>query len=199
MNNYNPAIHHRRSIRLKGYDYSKAGLYFITLCCQNRIQRFGHIENGALILNEYGKIANEEWLKTIEMRKNIALHEYIFMPDHMHAIIEILFSQNKEPDHIGKFKSPSQTIGAIIRGFKGASTNRIKEFYFSKKNSGGELPFAPEEEFLLEEKLWQRDYHDRIINNERQYYNISNYIKRNPSKWEADRFNKKKDGDKKAD
>jgi putative transposase len=135
MNNYDPTIHHRRSIRLKGYDYAQAGLYFITLCCQDRIHRFGWIENGSMILNEYGKIANEEWLKTIDLRANIKLHEYIFMPDHMHAIIEILFSQNKESDHIGKFKSPSQTIGAIIRGFKGASTNRIKDFYFINKGT----------------------------------------------------------------
>ena len=60
MNKFNPAIHHRRSIRLKGYDYSQNGLYFITICCQNRICRFGHIENKEMILNEYGEIAYNE-------------------------------------------------------------------------------------------------------------------------------------------
>ena len=66
MNNYNPNIHHRRSIRLKGYDYSKAGLYFITICCQDRICRFGDIENDEMQLNEYGKIAYLEWMKLPE-------------------------------------------------------------------------------------------------------------------------------------
>jgi putative transposase len=61
MTKFNPAIHHRRSIRLKGYDYSQNGLYFITICCQNRICRFGHIENKKMILNEYGEIAYNEW------------------------------------------------------------------------------------------------------------------------------------------
>ena len=59
---YNPDIHHRRSIRLKGYDYAQAGLYFITICCEDKICLFGHIENGEMILNEYGEIAFNEWI-----------------------------------------------------------------------------------------------------------------------------------------
>jgi hypothetical protein len=51
MNKYNPHAHHRKSIRLKGYDYSQAGLYFITICCQDRICRFGNVFNGKMILN----------------------------------------------------------------------------------------------------------------------------------------------------
>ena len=89
-------------------------------------------------LSPAGSIVDEEWQKTIEIRKNIALHEYMIMPDHFHAIIEILFhaaSVTGESSFAPKytqaeFKSPSQTIGAIIRGFKGASTKRIKELYF---------------------------------------------------------------------
>ena len=64
MNKYNPNIHHRRSIRLKGYDYTQAGLFFITICCQNRICRFGDVVDGEMKLNEYGQIANDEWVKT---------------------------------------------------------------------------------------------------------------------------------------
>jgi hypothetical protein len=60
---YNPATHHRRSIRLKEYDYSQAGLYFITICCQDKICRFGKIENGKMILNEWGGIAQQCWLE----------------------------------------------------------------------------------------------------------------------------------------
>jgi hypothetical protein len=60
---YNPQIHHRRSIRLKGYNYSQAGAYFITICCQDKECRFGIIENGEMILNEFGMIAYDEWIK----------------------------------------------------------------------------------------------------------------------------------------
>lgn len=76
MNNkpkYNPQIHHRRSIRLKGYDYSQAGLYFITICCQDRKCRFGKIENGEMILNEWGTVAYNEWVKLVERFKNFEL------------------------------------------------------------------------------------------------------------------------------
>ncbi len=66
VNRYNTNIHHRRSIRLKGYDYSRAGLYFITICCHDRICRFGSVENGEMALNEFGAIAHDEWLKLPE-------------------------------------------------------------------------------------------------------------------------------------
>jgi REP element-mobilizing transposase RayT len=87
---YNPNIHHRRSIRLKGYDYTQAGLYFITICCQDRACLFGKIENGEMILNNAGKMVETEWLKLRERFKNIELHEFVIMPNHFHAILEIV-------------------------------------------------------------------------------------------------------------
>jgi REP element-mobilizing transposase RayT len=92
---YNPRIHHRRSIRLKGYDYSQAGWYFITICCQGRICRFGHIENGEIILNEYGKIARDEWMRTTEIRPNVELGEFVIMPNHLHGIIQINYRRGE--------------------------------------------------------------------------------------------------------
>lgn len=86
---YNPNIHHRRSIRLKGYDYSQAGLYFITICCQDRICRFGHVEKGEMKLNPFGQIAYDEWANTENIRNNVVIHEFIIMPNHIHGIIEI--------------------------------------------------------------------------------------------------------------
>ena len=126
-----------------------------------------------MILNPFGKIVDEEWKKTIEIRKNIALHEYAIMPNHFHAIIEILFPatenafpHTKKESFRAEFKSPSQTIGAIIRGFKGASTKRIKEFYFSNKSTD-ELQFA---------------------RNEKSYLKITEYIKNNAANWDNDRL-----------
>ncbi len=87
---YNSKIHNRRSIRLKGYDYSQAGLYFITICVQNREWLFGKIENDEMILNDAGKMVEIEWLNLKNLFPNIELHEYITMPNHFHGILEIV-------------------------------------------------------------------------------------------------------------
>lgn len=208
MNPYNPHIHHRRSIRLKGYDYAQAGLYFITICVQNRECLFGEIINREIALNEFGKIAFNEWQNTIEIRKNIALHDFIIMPNHIHGIIEItdiLNTSSEEKKEIGKFQSPSQTIGSIIRGYKIATIKRIKEL-INNNSSTGELQFAPTTptaptaptniapaaptEIIksLNYKIWQRNYYEHIIRNEQSYQNISNYIINNPAKWVEDKF-----------
>ena len=86
---YNPALHHRRSLRLKGYDYSQAGMYFITICCQNDICRFGTIENGEMVLNEYGQIAHNEWAKLPERYPNMVLDVFQIMPNHIHGVIAL--------------------------------------------------------------------------------------------------------------
>ncbi len=209
MTQYNPNIHHRRSIRLKGYDYARKGLYFITLCVQNREPIFGDVQNGKMILNPYGEIACQEWQNTQNIRNNVALHECIVMPNHFHAIIEILFNKGKKGD-VGKFKSPSQTLGSIIRGYKIAAIKKIKDFTKEKekklkigesdkrKSDTGELQFAPSitpfrAQKIIKElnfKIWQRNYHEHIIRNNKAYQNISKYIINNPKKWEEDKFYK---------
>jgi REP element-mobilizing transposase RayT len=227
---FNPQIHHRKSIRLKGYDYSKNGLYFITLCVEDKQHLFGEIIDGKMILNQLGQIANDEWLNTSNIRDNISLHEFIIMPNHFHCIIEINFKKGQNDQSIGAFKSPSQTIGSIIRGYKIATTKKIKDFLkeesirtgelqfapifksisgeseiaqYSNSNSGeseiahnsqsnsGELQFAPTA--LIgdpNKKIWQRNYYENIIRDEKAYQNISNYIKNNPAKWHEDKFSK---------
>lgn len=84
---YNPKIHHRRSIRLKGYDYSQAGLYFVTICCEKMMCRFGEVKSGEMVLNEYGEIAYTQWLKLAERFGNFELDVFQIMPNHMHGII----------------------------------------------------------------------------------------------------------------
>ena len=199
MNNYNPTIHHRRSIRLKGYDYSQAGLYFITICCQDRVCRLGKIENGVMICNELGEIAYREWMKTAELRPQIELDAFMVMPNHIHGILKIneidmdtLHSPNNTGENMGDnmgdnmgecnspnntgecnspLRSPSNTIGAIIRGYKSSVT---KQF--------GLMGF--------DEKLWQRNYYEHIIRDEQSYQIISEYIINNPKKWADDKFYK---------
>lgn len=193
-NNYNSNIHHRRSIRLKGYDYSSEGLYFITLCVNDKKSLFGEIKNGEMILNQYGEIAREEWIRTTELRKNITLGDFIFMPNHMHCIISIDYQIRKTNNTIGDFKSPSNTIGAIIRGYKGASTkiiNFLLREKIKKKNSTGESQFAPTLKSPSQGSIWQRNYYDIIIKTDQAYQNISSYIINNPKNWNKDKFNNK--------
>jgi len=183
MNKYNPDIHHRRSIRLKGHDYSQAGLYFITICCQDRIYRFGHVENGKMILNDIGEIAYGEWVKTPKIRPNVKLSEFVIMPNHIHGIIRLSDRgeshspyKNESHERKGVFKtpprppqSPSNNIGAIVRGYKSSVTRQF-----------GLLGFN--------EKLWQRNYYEHIIRNEKSCYQISEYIQTNPVKWQDDKY-----------
>ncbi|GAA5221656.1 hypothetical protein GCM10025777_22860 [Membranihabitans marinus] len=153
-------------------------------------------------LNSYGIIANQEWLNSPIIRKNIQFHEFIIMPNHIHGIIEILYQEKRRSNQdIGKFKSPSQTIGAIIRGYKIATIKRIKD-YIKTRASTGELQFArtkqfaPREKDIAEEiikldyKIWQRNYYEHIIKTARAYNNISNYIINNPRNWKEDKLNK---------
>lgn len=206
MSNYNQNKHHRRSIRLVGYDYSQAGLYFVTLVCQDRAQLFGDIKDGIMYLNEFGQIAADEWLHTQEVRNNVVLHEFVVMPNHIHGIIEIQYPKESS-NIVGAFKSPSQTIGAIVRGYKIATIKRIKELGSKGENSKsedskgedskGELQFAPTATTAttrdiiksLAYKIWQRNYYEHIIRDEKAYINISNYIIENPLNWEEDQLN----------
>jgi len=86
---FNPDIHYRQSIRLQSYDYSRAGLYFITICTVDRQPLFGEIVNGQMLLNDAGIIARNEWQKTSEMRPNVVSDEFVVMPNHLHGIINI--------------------------------------------------------------------------------------------------------------
>ena len=307
---YNPKIHHRKSIRKKGYDYARKGLYFITICCQDRICRFGKVVNGKMQLNAFGQIAHDEWMRTCKLRDNVELGEFVIMPNHMHGIIRITRrgvldfgndeirrrgvshtpqnpaehenpdiisnlnmergcppisddydhrnemdlkndnrgvldfgndeitrrgvshtpqnpAEHENPDFISNsnmergcspisddydhwnemdlkndnrgvldfgndnrgvldfgndlrgvldfgndlrgvcdtpLRSPSNTIGAMVRGYKSAVTRQIRLLGFTGK-------------------LWQRNYHERIIRTDLAYYRISRYIRENPGNW----------------
>ncbi|MFW2176939.1 MULTISPECIES: transposase [unclassified Moraxella] len=163
---YNPEIHHRQSVRLKGYDYASVGYYFITICCVERMPLFGNIRNGQMCLNHHGLVAHQEWLNTIEKRKDLLLDEFVVMPNHMHAIVHI--QQNLTSTTPNTLQSPSNNLGAIVRGYKSAVTSQLKST----------LGFSP----------WQRNYHEHIIRNETAYQTIAQYIVNNPLTWQDDCF-----------
>ena len=184
---YNSDIHHRRTIRLRGYDYSWVGAYFITICIRNGKHLFGHIVDGKMILNEYGIIAHNEWLKTHNIRSNVQLGEFIVMPNHVHGIIVITDNitvprrgvlHTPPPTVVtnaGKgvcntpLRSPSQTVGAIIRGYKTAVTKQLNQL----------ACFG---------SVFQRNYHEHIIRNHRTHHHIATYITNNPINWENDEY-----------
>ena len=125
---YNPEIHHRKSIRLKGYDYSQSGFYFITLCINNREHLFGEIINNEMILNDAGINAVKFWNEIPQHFTHVRLHEFIIMPNHLHGIIEIVVekylspkndrAKNERAKNVLPLPLYSQTIGYIVRGFK---------------------------------------------------------------------------------
>ena len=87
--NYDPAKHHRRSIRLPGYDYTRSGYYFVTICCYQRQCLFGDILDGVMQLNQFGEIVQKEWLRSSIIRQEIELNEFVVMPNHFHGIVII--------------------------------------------------------------------------------------------------------------
>lgn len=127
---YNPNIHHRRSIRLKGYDYSQAGLYFVTICCENREHCFGKIENDEMVLNDAGKMIDTQWLALTTRFQNIALHEYIVMPNHFHGILQIVgatlvVAQNNAPkNNVGATLVVAQNDGGDENNIGDENNNR---------------------------------------------------------------------------
>ncbi len=191
---YNPDIHHRHSIRLKGYDYSKEGLYFITICTQNMEHIFGEIIDGKMILNNAGKMINKIYNELEKIFPNIKLHEYIIMPNHFHCIIEIVVvgadsisarvlsdlhnNSNDKPKTRGDMESPPTitTIPNIIQTFKRYTT--IEYIKMVKQNI---LP-------PFDKRIWQRNYYEHIIRNEETYLKISNYIINNPLNWKEDKY-----------
>ncbi len=129
---YDPQRHHRRSIRLPGYDYTQPGAYFITLVTHDRMPLFGEIVGGEMRLNEYGKIVRAEWFRTAIVRPYVVLYpnEFVVMPNHVHGIIWIV-----NADNVGATRRVAPTtrphgpdsgsIGAIIGQFKSVTTKRI--------------------------------------------------------------------------
>jgi putative transposase len=179
MTKYDPDIHHRRSIRLAGYDYSQQGCYFITICTKNREHLFGRIAGSEIQLNGFGEIVRDEWVRTSQIRPNIKLGVFAIMPNHFHGIIHIVeqpavraycttpLQQKTKPS----LQSPSKTVGAIIRGFKSSVTKRI--------NIMRDTPGLP---------VWHRNYYEHIIRDQDDYNRIHEYIQYNLLKWEEDDY-----------
>ena len=156
----------RRSIRLAHYDYSQDGAYFLTLCVRARLSIFGQIVDGVMQLNECGSLVASEWCRTSAIRPQVALDEFVVMPNHFHAIIAMEDSRRGVlPYAHPRFQSPSQSLGSIVRGFKSATTTLIN----SMRNSPGApvwhrrgvLTYALQRIFSVPE-LTKKDHPEKI-------------------------------------
>jgi putative transposase len=169
--NYNPEFHHRRSIRLKGYDYSTAGAYFITICTHEREQLFGNILDRTMVLNELGHIAQLDWQKLARHHSNLIVDRSVIMPNHLHGIILLNLSIL---DGSGlSANEDSKSISEIIGSFKTFSARKI--------NKIRKLKGVP---------VWQRNYYERIIRTETELNYVRQYIIDNPINWQTDSNNK---------
>lgn len=172
--NYLAGRHHRRSIRLKDYDYSQAGAYFVTICSWNKECILGDIANGEMRLNEYGQVVSGEWQQSSIIRKEIELDTFLVMPNHIHGIVVI---NACTPFNVGaNGRSPLQmkpkSISSFVAGFKSSVTKQINQI----RNTPG----TP---------VWQRNYYEHIIRNENDLEKIRRYIVDNPLKWDMDENN----------
>jgi REP element-mobilizing transposase RayT len=176
---YDPLIHRRRSIRAGAYDYTEPGAYFITICSHRREPLFGCAENHEMVPNAFGRIVYEEWLKTAQIRPNVAVDAFVVMPNHMHGILYILERLEAGSWATGPVAPTGErdrrlwndSLGSIVGQFKSAAAKRI--------NPLRGVTGVP---------VWQRNYYEHIIRSDRSLDRIRNYIAANPARWAEDRY-----------
>jgi putative transposase len=169
------------SARLKGWDYSCVGYYFVTICTRDRLCTLGNVIDEIMRLSPVGEIVAEEWQKTAALRDNVTLDEWVVMPNHIHGIICIndigtvethcnaslqSIASLTKAQYSNAFGPQKNNLSSIIRGFKGASTKRIH---------------LDDHDFA-----WQSRFHDEIIRDENMLDRVREYIRNNPMKWELD-------------
>ena len=168
----------RKSLRMKYYDYSSNGMYFITICAYDKQHIFGRITDGKMHLSTIGKIAEEEIIFANKRRKDhfIEITKYVIMPNHIHMIIDIY-----KPDFFRKYKQEDfgkpgkEAVSSVVRSYKSAVTKRVHEI-----SDGINIPY----------NVWQGRYFDNVIRNEEALEKICNYIETNPLLWKEDKFYK---------
>ncbi len=161
---FDPDKHHRRSIRLRGYDYTKSGAYFVTICTQGKECILGEIKNGMMIKNKFGKIISNSWEEIPVKYPHVNLDISVTMPNHFHGILVI--------DTTTRRGGVSPPLGQMIAYFKYHSTRQINVITSSPGI-----------------RCWQRNYYEHIIRNDEDLNRIRQYITDNPKNWVTDENN----------
>ncbi|MGK7875021.1 MAG: transposase [Xenococcaceae cyanobacterium] len=171
---YDPKKHHRRSIRLPGYDYTQPGAYYVTICTHQRQCWFGDVVNEEMRYNRLGDIAYRFWQALSRRFPHIKLDAFVVMPNHLHGIL-VITDEGKgqvQPRREQFGKPIPGSIPTIVRSFKSAVTRRI--------NLMRPTTSPP---------IWQSNYHESIIRIERGLDNVRQYIIDNPRQWALDEEN----------
>jgi REP element-mobilizing transposase RayT len=188
---FDPEKHHRRSIRLKDYDYSQEGAYFVTICVYNGEHLFGDIVGEEMRPNPFGRIVQEEWLRSAQIRREVDPDEFRVMPNHVHGIVIISGGSGAQtalpaakdgrppvaPTSGLWQRRPAgparKSLGAFVAGFKSAVTGGINRM---RATPGAEV--------------WQRDFFEHVVRDDESLNAIREYIINNPAQWAFDRENR---------
>ena len=174
MAKFDPRKHHRRSIRLRDYDYSRPGAYYVTICSHRRECLFGEVVGSEMRYNEFGRGVCECWEGLPKRYPNVDLDEWIVMPNHMHGIIVIVDDRCRGGSRTAPTKNviKRKPLGRLIGAFKTVSTKHINEM----RGTPGAM-------------AWQRGYYEHIIRDGADLNRIRRYIRNNPARWAEDENN----------
>ena len=175
--------------REKGWNYCRNGRYYLTINTEGHRCWFGEIIDKKMILNDFGRIVEEQWLKSFEIRDEFYLDIWVLMPNHLHAIVTIDSTYENFLSYVDEYENfkrskiparPNNSISSFIAGFKSVTTSRIDDLIDEKR--------LLVNKFNRRNRLWQINYHDRVIRNKSEYYAKRNYIESNPAKWREDQY-----------
>jgi REP element-mobilizing transposase RayT len=192
---FDPKKHHRRSIRLPGYDYSQAGAYYVTIVAQGRECLFGEVVNAEMRLSRYGQIVQYAWFDLPKHYPHVELDAFCIMPNHAHGIIVL-----HEDGRGGSFSSMGAWQSQSVSGQASSDVNRETHPYVRKRHPLSEIvrafkSFSARRINVLRKTpgipVWQRNYYEHVIRNEKDYQAKRNYILSNPENWENDDENQK--------
>ncbi len=172
-------IKRRKSTRLKGYDYSNAGWYFVTICTNKKINFFGKITDGKMKLDKLGEIAQDTWKQIPNHYPEVKLDYFQIMPNHIHGILIIDNIGDVRRNYVGEGHQNNVGEGHALPLRKHSLTNIIGSFKSAVTKSANENKFI--------NFKWQRSFYERIIRNEKELYNIRKYIKQNPLTWSLEK------------
>ncbi len=168
---------HRRSLRLKEYDYSQAGAYFITLCTQNGASLFGNVVGGEMHHSEAGKMVVSVWNEIRIFYPGLDIDAFVVMPNHLHGILILAVATATGEKKQGAKDCGDLSLGAVVGRFK---TLTMKRYVDGVQQSGWPR---------FHGRLWQRNYYEHVIRDEASLDHIRQYIVENPSRWSFDREN----------
>jgi putative transposase len=174
---YDPAKHHRRSIRLRGYDYRQAGAYFVTICTVKRQCIFGRVVDGQMILNAPGQMVERVWHGLSQHYPGIETDAFVVMPNHVHGIIILVgacpracHSKSGQPQGV----APTMSLPDVVHRFKSLTTAKYRQGVLQDGWS------------VFPGQLWQRNYYERIVRDENELNDARQYVIDNPLHWDED-------------